>query len=111
MDTMMTLKKWEDEAFTLAKKVEAPMVRYTGQVAERVAEYVPTRPAFMAEMPKMAEMVEFALKLQTRLVAEQTKFVHSLMKAADPMLAKLDTAPKAHAPVAKMAPRKATKAA
>jgi len=114
MDTMTTLKKWEDEAFTMVKKVEAPVARYTGDFAQRVAEYVPARPTFMAEMPKVGEVVEYALKLRTRVVNEQAKFVHTMLKAMDPMIAKFEApAPKkAHEPVARMAPRKAaTKAA
>ena len=114
MDTMTTLKKWEDEYFTLVKKVEAPVLRYAGEFADRVAEYVPNRPDFMKDMPKFNEMMEFALKLRSRVVTEQTKFVHSMMKAVDPMVVKFETMPKPaeKAHVAKMAPRKtAAKAA
>ncbi len=58
MDTMTTLKKWQDDYFTFMKKVEEPMVRYAGKVAEPVARYVPDRPKFMGTMPMMGEFVD-----------------------------------------------------
>lgn len=112
MSTMTTLSRWEDEVFTFTKKVETPVVRYTGEMADNVAKYVPTRPSFMAKMPTMGEMVEHGLKLRKRMVDEQALFVRKMMKAMDPVFAKFETAPKPHKvehvvkPVARMTPRK-----
>ena len=44
MDTMTTIKKWQDEYFTLVKQVEEPMVRFVGERAETMARFVPQRP-------------------------------------------------------------------
>ena len=107
MSTMTTLKKWEDEVFVQVKKVEEPVVRTMGEMAERVAEYVPARPEFMAEMPKMTEMVDHGLKLEKRIVDEQMMFVRKMMKAMDPVFTKFETPkPVMAKPVTRMAPRK-----
>ena len=37
MDTMTTLKKWQDDYFMMMKKVEEPMVRYAGKMAAPMA--------------------------------------------------------------------------
>ena len=95
MDTMTTLKKWQDDYFTFMKKMEEPMVRYAGKVAEPVARYMPDRPKFMAPMPMMGEFVDNQLKFRRRLVDEQAAFVHKMMKAMDPVMMKVDhVAPK-----------------
>lgn len=107
MQTMTTLKKWEDEFFVQTKKVEEPVVRYTGEMAERMVDYVPNRPQFMAEMPTMMQMVEHGLKFEKRLVDEQMMFVRKMMKAMDPMWAKFYMPKPAEKPVARVAPRKA----
>ncbi|MEI7548119.1 MAG: hypothetical protein WCK21_08690 [Actinomycetota bacterium] len=93
MDTMMTLKKWQDDYFTFMKRVEEPMVRYAGKVAEPVARYIPPRPQFMSTVPMVHEFVDNQLKFRRRLVDEQATFVHRMMKAMDPMLVKIDAMP------------------
>ena len=93
MDTMMTLKKWEDEFFVQAKKIEEPVVRYVGEAADRVAEYVPARPTFLAQLPTVPELVEHVLKLEKRFVDEQVRFVRSMTKAMEPVYMKFDGAP------------------
>lgn len=115
MDTMTTLKKWQDEYFTMVKKVEQPMLKFVGERAEMMARYMPERPAFMASLPTMATMVDNQLKFRKRFVDEQAMFVRSMMKAADPMLMKLDAMPKPTAEVhgatkqaTRMAPRRVT---
>jgi len=93
MDTMTTLKKWQDEYFTMVQRVEKPVVRFVGERADTVARYVPERPEFMAKLPTMATLVDDQLKFRKRLVDEQAAFVRSLMKAMHPMMVKLDAMP------------------
>lgn len=103
MSTMMaTVEKWEDRYLTQMKEVEEPVLRFAGDMSERVAKFVPERPAFMAEMPKMAEFVESQLKFRKRFVDEQLRFARKLMKAMDPVVARLDAEPTA--PVARPTP-------
>ncbi|MDO8390529.1 MAG: hypothetical protein Q7V57_08575 [Actinomycetota bacterium] len=97
MDTMMTLKKWQDDYFVMIRRVEEPMVRYMGKMAEPVARYLPERPRFMAEMPMVREFVDNQLKFRRRMVDEQAAFVQKMMKAMDPMLVKMDAMPKGEA--------------
>jgi hypothetical protein len=91
MDTMQTVKQWQDDYFVLAKKVEVPVVQFTARVADAVAQYVPNRPSFMAEMPKFHELVESTLKFRTRLVNDQEHMVRQLVKAMDPVTMKFET--------------------
>ena len=93
MDTMTTLKKWQDEYFTLVQRVEKPVVRFVGERAEAVARFVPERPEFMAALPKMTTLVDTQLKFSKRFVDEQAAFVRSMMKAMHPMMVKLDAMP------------------
>lgn len=120
MSTVMTnLKKWEDQYFTLVKRIETPVVRYTGEMAETLVKYVPARPRFMTGMPKVNEVVDNGLEFRRRMVNEQAAFTRKMMKAMDPVLVKFETAPKAHKPehkpvhmtqpVTRMAPRKVTR--
>jgi hypothetical protein len=111
MDTMTRLTKMQDEMFDLMKRVEQPMVRGTGEMAERVARYTPTRPPFMHTMPTMAEMVDQGLLMRKRMVDEQAKFVRQMMKAMGPVFTKFDAMPKhehkaEHQPAARPAPRR-----
>lgn len=114
MDTMTTITKWQDEYFTMVKKIEEPVVRYTGEVAERVARFVPERPTFMTSMPTMTEVVENGLKFRKRMVDEQATFVHKMMKAMKPVVVRLDTEHEHKAethtrPVATVATKRPTK--
>jgi cation diffusion facilitator CzcD-associated flavoprotein CzcO len=119
MDTMLTLKKWEDQYFTFTKKVQEPVVRYTGKMADAVAPYAVQRPAMMAEMPTMHEVVDFSLKFRKHLVDEQATFVRHVMKAMDPVTKKVDAPQPAMKPtmeavkneVRKVTPRRTTKVA
>jgi cation diffusion facilitator CzcD-associated flavoprotein CzcO len=119
MDTMLTLKKWEDQYFTFTKKVQEPVVRYTGKMADAVAPYAVQRPAMMAEMPTMHEVVDFSLKFRKHLVDEQAMFVRHVMKAMDPVTKKVDAPQEAMKPtmasvkheVRKVTPRRTTKVA
>jgi hypothetical protein len=97
MTAMTTLSKWQDQYFTLVKRVEAPVTRYTGDFAESVAKYVPVRPTFMAKVPTTSELVENQLKFRKRFVDEQAAFVRKMLNAMDPVFMKFQTAPKAAA--------------
>lgn len=90
MDTMLTLKQWQDQYFTFAKKVQEPVVHFTGRMADTVARFVQPRPAFMAEMPKSHDVVDNGLKFRKRLVDEQAQFVRQMMKAMEPVTMKLE---------------------
>ncbi len=89
MSTMTTLTKWEDQYFTFVKKVEEPVLRYTKQIAEFVAPYVPARPNFMSSVPAASTVIEHGLKLQARVVAERATFVRSMVKAVRPIETKV----------------------
>jgi hypothetical protein len=92
-EMMTTVRKWQDEYFTAIKRVEEPVVRFTGRMAESMVRYVPERPAFMVGMPTMAEMVDNQLKFRRRMVDEQAVFVRKMVKAMHPALAKFEAAP------------------
>ena len=36
MDTMTTMTKWQDQYFTMVKKVEEPVLKFAGEMADRV---------------------------------------------------------------------------
>lgn len=113
MTPMTTLKTWQDEYFKLVARVEEPVVKATNRVADSVAEYVPSRPAFMAEMPKIADVVDNQLRFRKRFVDEQAAFVRKMMKAMNPVVVKFEhveakkPAVKAatHSTATRMAPR------
>jgi hypothetical protein len=86
METMQTLEKWQDEFLTMMKKVETPVVRFTGERAETMARVLPDRPAFMTHLPSMTELVDNQLKFRRRLVDEQAAFVRRMLKAMQPMV-------------------------
>jgi hypothetical protein len=106
MTTMMTtLSKWQDEYFTFAKRVEEPVMRFSGQFAETAARFVPVRPAFMAKLPTMDELMENQLKFRKRFVDEQGTFIRKVMKAMDPMFMKFESEAKPE-PATRAVPRK-----
>lgn len=115
--TMTTLKKMQDQYFTVAHRVEEPVVKFTGEMADTMARYVPERPMFMAKLPTISELVDNQLKFRKRFVDEQMMFVRKMMKAMDPMIVKMDTMPKAtmHMPAKstdmRMAPRRVARKA
>ena len=112
---MTTMKRWQDDYFKFLKRVEEPVIRFTEDASEQVAEYVPERPEwkFMAELPTVSEFVESQLKFRRRVVDEQAAFVRKMMKAMHPALVKIDHKPvmKKAAPKAAPARRTAVKAA
>jgi hypothetical protein len=110
---MMTMKRWQDEYLKLMARIEEPVVRFTEEASEQVAEYVPERPEwkFLAELPTVTEFVESQLKFRRRVVDEQAAFVRRMMKAMQPALEKIDhKAPKKVAPKAAPTRRTAAKA-
>lgn len=106
---MMTMKRWQDEYLKLMARLEEPVIRFTEEASEQVAEYVPERPQwkFLAELPTVTEFVESQLKFRRRVVDEQAAFVRRMMKAMHPALAKIDhKAPaKKAAPARRVAPK------
>ncbi len=93
MSMMSTMKEWQDDYFTMVKKVEEPVLKFAGERAETFARFVPERPSFMAQVPTTAEFVDYQLKFRKRFVDEQAAFARKMMKAMDPMLAKVDSVP------------------
>ena len=109
MTTMMkNVEKFEDQSFDRAKQLEKPVLRFTGDMSERMARFVPERPSFMADMPKMGDVVESQLKFGKRFVDEQVRFTRRVMKAMDPLMVKIDHVPEQ--PARKVPKTKATKA-
>lgn len=105
---MTTVKRWQDDYMKFAARIEEPAVRYTGRVAEAVAEYVPERPdwAFLDQVPTLTEFVDVQLKFRKRLVDEQAVFIRKMMKAMHPALVKLETKHTAKAAAPKAAPER-----
>jgi hypothetical protein len=113
MTMMSTMKEWQDDYFTMVKKVEEPVLKFAGERAETFAKFVPERPSFLAQLPTTAEFVDNQLKFRKRFVDEQAAFARKMMKAMDPMLAKVDrvaehTEAPAKPAAARMASRRAT---
>lgn len=90
MTPMTRITKLQDEYFSMIKKIEEPVVRYAGDIAQRVARFVPERPTFMMSMPRMTEVVDNQLKFRRRMVDEQAMFVHQMIKAMKPVVVRLD---------------------
>ncbi len=118
MDTMTTMTKWQDEYFTIVKRIEEPVLRVAGEVAERVARFVPERPTFMTSMPTMTAVVDNQLKFRRRMVDEQAMFVHKMLKVMKPVVVRIDadhphtmTAKPAHTMTAKPAPKRTVRKA
>lgn len=109
MDAMTTMTKWQDQYFTVLKKVEEPVLKVAGEVADRVARYVPERPSFMTSIPTMTEVVDNQLKFRRRMVDEQAMFVHKMLKVMKPVVVRLEADhphTTEHARVATAAPKR-----
>ena len=90
MTMMSTMKEWQDDYFTMVKKVEEPVLKFAGERAETFAKFVPGRPSFMAQFPTTTEFVDNQLKFRKRFVDEQAAFARKMMKAMHPVFVKLD---------------------
>ena len=90
---MERVEEYEDRYLDQMKKAEEPLLRFTGDMSERMARFVPERPAFMADMPKMVDFVEGQLKFRKRVVDEQLRFARKMMKAMNPVMLKVDAVP------------------
>ena len=88
---MTTMKDWQDRYIDRMKKVETPVVRFTGEMADAVARFVPERPRFTSPLPTTTEVVDSGLKFGKRMVDEQMHFVRSMMHAMEPVTMRLDT--------------------
>ena len=90
---MERVEELEDRYLDQMKRAEEPVLRFTGDMSERMARFVPERPKFMAEMPKMADVVEGQLKFRKRFVDEQLRFARKMIKAMNPVMVKVDAVP------------------
>jgi len=109
MTAITTIKTWQDSYLKLMTRVEEPVVELTARASEAIAEYVPERPdwTILEGAPTITELVDNQLKFRRRVVDEQAAFVHKLMKAMRPALARLETKPAALAqPMVKPAVRR-----
>jgi hypothetical protein len=109
---MTSMKKMQDDVLHLVDRVEEPIVKYTGEAAERVAPYIPERPewAFMEEVPAVTEVMDSQLRFTKRFVDRQIVFARNVMKAMEPALKKLDHKPAKATAAGKAAARPAAKA-
>ena len=109
MSTMMdNVEKFEDRSLDELERVEDPFLRFTHDMSERMARYVPERPSFMYDLPLMADVVEGQLRFRQRFVDQQLRFARKMMKAMKPVMVKIDYLPPK--PVRKPAqPAKTTK--
>jgi hypothetical protein len=87
---MSTIKEWQDSYFKSVKRVEEPVLKFTGQMADSMERFVPERPHFMTDFPTMSEVVENQLKFRKRFVDEQAAFARKMIKAMGPVVVKLD---------------------
>jgi hypothetical protein len=102
MTTMMeNVERFEDRYLEQVKKAEEPVLRFAGDMSERMARFVPERPSFMDDMPLMADFVESQLKFRKRFVDEQLRFARKMVKALHPVMEKVDHLPEK--PVRKVA--------
>jgi hypothetical protein len=102
---LTTLTTWQDELLDLVERVQEPMVRFAGETAESLAEYVPQAPAwpFLAQLPTVSALVENQIAFATKVVDQQAGFARSMVKAAQPVLSVLE--------IKKPAPRRTTRKA
>ena len=88
MSSMLTtVQEWQDEFFDLFDRVEEPVVKVTGDLAETVSEYVaqPTAWPFLAQLPSMNEIVENQIAFATRFLEVRVNFARQLVKAGQPV--------------------------
>ncbi len=99
MTIMQTMKEWEDEFFDVVSRIEEPLVRFGGDVAEFFGDYTPDRPAwpFLDQVPRVSELVDFQIAFANRWVDQQAGFARSMVKAWQPVLGKLEPTPAAPA--------------
>lgn len=110
MSTMMTrVEKFQDDYMELMKRIEEPVVKYTGEITTRLAKYVTGRPEFMASLPTLPEMVENGLTFRKRMVDHQATFARKMVRAMEPVLVKTGSSEVKPAPVAKVAPATVTR--
>jgi hypothetical protein len=108
MTIMQTMQEWEEEFIDVVKRVEEPLVRFGGDMADFLADYTPEQPEwpFAGQLPTVSELVDFQIGFAHRLVDTQATFAREMVKAWKPVLVKLEPTP---APARKV--RSASKAA
>lgn len=94
MTIMQTMQEWEDEFVDVVKRLEEPVIRFGGDMAEFVADYTPEQPAwpFVNQLPTVSELVDFQIAFAHRMVDTQAHFAREMVKAWKPVLAKLEPA-------------------
>jgi hypothetical protein len=92
MTIMQTMQEWEEEFIDVVKRVEDPLVRFGGDMAEFLADYTPEQPEwpFASQLPSVSELVDFQIEFAHRLVDTQATFAREMVKAWKPVLAKLE---------------------
>jgi hypothetical protein len=89
-----TRKDWQDQYFTLVKRVETPLLETTARVVARLVELLPERPAFLAQLPRAHDLraaVDTGVTFRKRVVEEQTLFARRMLKTLEPVIEKVDT--------------------
>lgn len=106
---MTTVKEVQDEFFELVDRIQSPFVDFMSDMFESVSDFVPERPAwpFLAQVPTVNEVVENQIDFVTKFVDQQAGFARKMVKAASPVLVKLEAKPVRTV----RKPRKATPAA
>lgn len=92
---MSTIQDWQEELFELIDRVEEPVVRFVGDIAESLVDYTPERPSwpFLAQLPTLTELIDNQASFYEKLIEQQAAFAHHLVKAAHPVLGKLEAKP------------------
>jgi hypothetical protein len=111
MSTVMTtVERWQDEFIDIVDRIEEPVVKWAGEFAESMVDYVPERPdwAMLERVPTVTEVVENQLAFTSRFVEDQVAFVRKLMKAMSPALKKMEPS---KAPARKVTPKAQPKSA
>ncbi len=97
MTTMLTtLREWQDDFFDLVDRVEEPVVKFTGEVAESLTDYVPQVPSwpFLSQLPTVSDLVENQIWFATHFVEQQATFARNMVKALQPVLTPLEAKPR-----------------
>jgi hypothetical protein len=108
-----TMKHIEDDLIDVIGDLEEPVLTSVGSVVETFADFVPARPPwpFVSALPTLSEVVDVGVDFATRFVAQQGEFARRLVRAVDPIAAKVEAKPgRAKAPSSGSSSARATKA-
>lgn len=108
MTTLLTrVERYQDQYVNLTKRIEEPVVRFAGDLATRVARFVPARPQFMAALPSFPALVENSLTFRKRNFDQRAAFTRKVVKALEPVFVKSGSV--SAKPVVKVAPSTVTR--